>query len=261
MSLNKSNIDWCTHTWNPATGCSKVSAGCKNCYAEAFHTKQFNIGQRGGNVPECYRTPFNEIKCWPDRLKLPGGQRKVIFVNSMGDLFHPDVPDEFIYDVFIAMSLRPEHTYIILTKRAQRMKSFMPIVQCEIPNLWLGVSVEDQATADERIPLLLETPAAKRLVSIEPLIGKTEIDIEFGQGVGDLAVRNLDLVIAGCESGTNRRPAPHDWFRSLRDECAEEATPFYLKQMAANPDGTGAILHDHKLDGVVHDALPWGCGR
>jgi len=263
VSLNKTNISWCTHSWNPITGCSKISVGCKNCYAEAFHKKKHNIFLAYGTSPKCYRTPFNEIKCWPDRLKLPGGERKVIFVCNMGDLFHKDVPSTFI-SVVLEQMLYSKHTFIILTKRPERMKEHMieeakyRDIPGKFPNLWLGVSVEDQVTADERLPLLAKTPAAHRFVSVEPLL-EDIMFIDDERIIHGAPFNYMDVLIVGCESGPNRRPARHDWFRNIYDECQCGGQHFYLKQMSANPDGTGAIVGDHKLDGVTHDALPWGC--
>jgi len=257
VSLNKTNISWCTHSWNPITGCSKISVGCKDCYAEAFHKKKHNIFLAYGTSPKCYRTPFNEIQFHPDRMSIPSGKPKVIFVCSMGDLFHKYVKDEWIFRILCHITQFQEHTFVILTKRPARMRRFFT-QYCSPLNLWLGVSVEDQATADERLPLLAKTPAAHRFVSVEPLL-EDIMFIDDERIIHGAPFNYMDVLIVGCESGPNRRPARHDWFRNIYDECQCGGQHFYLKQMSANPDGTGAIVGDHKLDGVTHDALPWGC--
>lgn len=234
MSQN-STIEWTQKTWNPVTGCSKVSQGCKNCYAEVL-AKRFWKDRK-----------FTDVQCHPDRLEQPLHWRKpaTVFVNSMSDLFHEDVPFEFITRVFATMihTNHPgstKHTFQILTKRPARALEFYdkyfrnsPI----IPNVWLGVSVEDQKTADERIPLLLQIPAAVRFLSCEPLLGEIDLFKEFDNGKYDKEydfwIKPLHLinwVICGGESGHGARPMHPDCARKLRDDCKAAGVPFFFKQ-------------------------------
>ena len=257
--MQKSNIEWCDSVWNPVTGCSKVSAGCKNCYAETY-AKRF-WGERKFTDVRRYESKLDE----PLRWKRP----KRIFVNSMSDLFHEDVPSKFIADVFNTMACatrecrhnnikycteecwtgRP-HTFLILTKRPERMLRFinediheiignwpgdyaintaMDAGAWPLPNVWLGVSVEDQKTADERIPLLLQTPAAVRFLSAEPLL--SEIDLNINSTPASVRwINGLDWVICGGESGKSARPMHPGWIRSLRDQCKQANVPFFFKQ-------------------------------
>lgn len=259
--MAKTTIEWATDVWNPVTGCSKVSEGCRNCYAEGI-AKRF-WGNR----------PFTEVRCHEDRLTEPLHWRKPrrVFVNSMSDLFHPDVPELFVLRVFAVMAMAPQHTFMILTKRPERMKEILasPTVQNDVwlmtekglddcapvwplPNVWLGVSTENQQTADERIPLLLQTPAAVRFVSVEPMLGEvylTNIQVSSGEYENALDLEEwedlrdseevrssrmkgntLDWVICGGESGPHARPMHPDWPRKLRDQCKEAGTPFMFKQ-------------------------------
>jgi len=197
MSDN-TKIQWADASWNPITGCTKISAGCKYCYASELHDRRHRAVLNGAKLPGQYAKPFNQIQLHPDRLEMPLHWRKPrrIFVNSTSDLFHPDVPDYFIGMVFAVAALTPHHTYMILTKRPDRMVKIFerssgefwgtvrvnlllkgyPLSDDEraifpLPNVWLGVSAEDQQMAYDRIPLLLQTPAAVRFVSCEPLLG------------------------------------------------------------------------------------------
>ncbi len=229
---DKSKIEWTDATWNPVTGCSKVSEGCRNCYAERLAPR---IGQ-----------DFSEIILHHDRLDQPLRWRKPhrIFVNSMSDLFHDDVPTAFLMQVVLTMSRSPQHTYIILTKRTNRMYGFLSNMTKPLPNVYLGVSVENQKTADERIPLLLRTPAAIRFISAEPLLGplniqqylwpqrissREEHDREHESGLF-CDERSLDWVIVGGESGPGARPMHPDWARSIRNQCQSAGAPFFFKQ-------------------------------
>jgi protein gp37 len=215
---DKSKIEWTDATWNPVTGCTKVSAGCKNCYAERT-MKRFQPDRS-----------FTDVQLHPERLEQPlhWSRPRSVFVNSMSDLFHPDVPFEFVDKVFQQMYAAYWHMYQILTKRPERMLEFHRTVGAYLPNVWLGVSCEDQKTADERIPLLLDMPAALRFVSCEPLLGS--IDLRryiYPHGIG--------WVIVGGESGPHERPTHPDWVRSLRDQCvtampAGGPVPFFFKQ-------------------------------
>lgn len=250
MSAN-SSIQWTDATWNVVTGCTKVSPGCTNCYIAS--TPPFRIAGRKfvkGKIP----LEFHE-----DRLELPLHWRKprLVFVNSLSDLFHEDVPDEFIDRVFTVMALCPQHTFQVLTKRAERMLRYCSGASDGqlgvgiLPNVWLGVSVEDQKRADERIPHLLQTPAAVRFLSCEPLLGPIDYLASWLVGCDDrhlrprsesdrLAkrdqhLRSIDWVIAGGESGRGARPCDLAWIRSLRDQCRAAAVPWFLKQIGAKP--------------------------
>ena len=228
-----SKIEWTDSTWNPVTGCTRVSEGCRNCYAE-------RVLPRTGQS-------FDKVVCHPDRLNVPLHWKKPrrIFVNSLSDLFHEDVPDEFIAKIFLTMLSAKQHTFQILTKRPRRMldllekpSSAFPLAMMvgdTLPNVWLGVSCEDQRTADERIPLLLQTPAAVRFISAEPLLGP--IDLSHIGGKSAVAYRmvakeprRLNWVIVGGESGPGARPMHPDWARSLRDQCQAAGVPFFFKQ-------------------------------
>lgn len=214
-----SKIEWTDYTWNPVTGCQKVSQGCKNCYAETM-AKRFWKDR-----------DFGDVVCHYDRLDQPVRLRKPrrIFVNSMSDLFHEKVSFAFIVRVFEIMAATPQHTYQILTKRPERMEEFVnrwwSYVDDTLKNVWLGVSIEDQASGSKRIPSLLRTNAAVRFVSYEPALGPVDLWGCDG-GVFD----NLDWIIAGGESGRNAR-APHpQWFRDIRDECKLSGIKFFFKQ-------------------------------
>ena len=265
-------IEWTDETWNPVTGCSKVSEGCRHCYAE-------RVSHRFGWTESSWtaRNVVQNVQLHPERLSQPLQWRKPrrIFVNSMSDLFHEQVTDEFIAAVFAVMAEANWHTFQILTKRPQRMLEVVNSLAFDfdgavfnghrvtwpLPNVWLGVSVENQRAADERIPLLLQTPAAVRFLSCEPLLGPVDLtaipaidgmntsvlapecwgdcacDKAFGfdkgckrhGGDGQLT-RRIDWVIAGGESGPSARPMHPDWARSLRDQCQETAVPFLFKQ-------------------------------
>lgn len=296
-----SKIDWLTtinpdgtvshgKVWNPTTGCTKVSAGCKNCYAERIY-ERFHPGQK-----------FSTVHCIPGRLGDPLHWRKPqrVFVDSMSDLFHEDVPDEFIDHVFARIEVTKKHTYMILTKRPARMLDYMTLWSGKhrdpytppgsglylsghffpMSNVWLGVSVEDQPTADQRIPLLLQTPAAQRFVSYEPALGSLELDFWLKvckywknedtlpqvpwhppypkywyqpQGLVLASWKQpIDWVICGCESGPGARPMNLEWARSVKDQCQAANVPFFFKQ-AMN---SGKLVHMPELDGKVWDEYP-----
>jgi protein gp37 len=278
-----SNIEWTDSTWNPVRGCSKVSAGCQNCYAMAVAARFSGKGlpYEGlaiitGSGPQW----TNKVVCVEDRLLVPLQWRKPrrIFVNSMSDLFHKDIPDEFIWKVFAVMASagRNGHTFQILTKRPERMREMLRDpkalhnIVCEaegiasengwchmgeddftypLPNVWIGVSVEDQKTADERIPHLLNTPAAVRFLSCEPLLGpvdlqltKLEYDPVQHLGGNVMIPQRKDLlhwIIAGGESGLGARAIHPDWVRSLRDQCRAYGTTFHFKQWGSHEIVTG----------------------
>ncbi|GAA4522441.1 phage Gp37/Gp68 family protein [Actinoallomurus oryzae] len=275
-----STIEWTDATWNPVTGCTKLSPGCDHCYAETF-------AERWRGTPGHHFENGFDVTLRPERLDQPLKWKKPrrVFVNSMSDLFHDAVPDAFIVAVFTRMWWSPQHTFQILTKRHGRMRSLMPRIEPRLremerdldlldaptplhwplPNVWLGVSVENQHWADLRIPALLQTPAAVRFISAEPLLGPLDlsrwlrpvpdcgyVDAQDGTCAhpaahtpechrwADCPVREaedawsgIDWVIAGGESGPGARPMHPDWVRSLRDQCEAIGEPFFFKQWGA----------------------------
>lgn len=246
---DKSRIEWTDATWNPVTGCTKVSDGCKHCYAERTWARL----SAPRAVPNRYTgRKFTDVQCHMDVLTQPLRWQKPrrIFVNSMSDLFHPSVSPQVIADVFGIMAACPQHTFQVLTKRPEimrltlRYRPFREAVEdCmalytdaplvwPLPNVWIGVSVEDQATADERIPLLLDTPAATRWVSCEPLLGPVDLRpyLDWSYAHADMSRPDLNWVVVGGESGPKARPMRPDWVRSLRDQCAAAEKPFLFKQ-------------------------------
>lgn len=241
--MSKTKIDWADMVWNPVTGCTKISEGCQNCYAERM-TKRLQL-----MAPKKYSQGFS-VKCHPEALQEPLKVKKPqrIFVCSMSDLFHDDVPADFILQVIAVAAKARQHTFIILTKRpARALQLFhnwglipddfhgMPPSGEEFPkNIWFGVTAENQARADERIPILLQIPATVRFVSIEPML--SEIDLQYlcfngADGFGSLP--GLDWVICGGETGPGARPMHPDWVRFLRDQCEASSVPFFFKQWGA----------------------------
>ena len=216
-------IEWTDETWNPTTGCTKVSPGCANCYAEDV-AKRFWKGR-----------PFEDVRFHDDRLFQPLHWRKPrrVFVNSMSDLFHEDLKTYQISDIFDVMMRAPQHTFQVLTKRPNRMRTYMrehPAFQ--LPNVWLGVSVENQAMADERIPILLDTPAAVRFLSVEPLLDKVDLTA-YLKGHGDFQRSPIDWVIVGGESGRRARPCNIGWIKRLVVQCDYYTVPCFVKQLGA----------------------------
>ena len=226
-------IEWTDATWNPTSGCTPVSEGCDHCYAKRIYERFHGKGS------------FEKVELHPDRLDAPLHWRKArtVFVNSMSDLFHDGVPGVFIGAVWATMADTPQHTYQILTKRPGRMASVLRTYakwcapsNAVLPNAWLGVSVENQKWADVRIPKLLETPAAVRFLSCEPLLGPVDLSawldrMEFERDNGEAAIYrpSLGWVIVGGESGPGARPMHPDWVRSLRDQCVAAGVPFFFK--------------------------------
>lgn len=320
----KSRIEWTDATWNPVTGCSKVSPGCQHCYAE-----RLSLRQGWSHHPWTASHAEENVVVHPDRLLQPmrWPRPRSIFVNSMSDLFHDQVPTMFLDQVFAVMafcydvsvvtldnvvaSCRPRHRFQVLTKRPQRQRDYLsdlaalaqrpaseqfassfaaasravsqaaghPIwpnapfhtlrwIRDGFPGLWVGVSVEDQRRADERIPLLLQTPAPIRFLSCEPLLGPVDLsafqpfsaecfcqDSPSGcrprQAVG-CPVTGVDWVITGAESGPQARPMDDDWVRTLRDQCTAAGVPFFFKQRVEH----GRKLSEPVLDGRVWSEMP-----
>jgi protein gp37 len=265
-----SSIEWTDATWNPVTGCTKVTPGCDNCYAETF-------AERWRGTPGHYFENGFDVTLRPGKLNQPLRWRKArrVFVNSMSDLFHEKVPDSYIVEVFAVMALTPQHTYQLLTKRHGRMRSLLNQPEFwyqvgrkarhlgyeydsaanyfadgrniydtavweglrHLDNVWLGVSVEDQKRADLRIPALLDTPAAMRFLSCEPLLGPVDLtEVAPGlryanRGFTALAgTPRIDWVIVGGESGPGARPMDPAWARSLREQCVTAGVSFFFKQ-------------------------------
>jgi protein gp37 len=229
-----SKIEWTEKTWNPVTGCNKVSQGCKNCYAEVMHRRLMHI------VPEKYSKPFLQgIEVHESELNFPLTLKKptIIFVNSMSDLFHKDVPFEFIQKVFTIMWRCPHHIFQIVTKRPEIAIEFFSWLHAPwqtsfdhfLPNVWIGVSCEDQDTADKRVPYLLKIPAAIRFLSCEPLLGPIELE-KRGWLTGIGYKSKIDWVIVGGESGRKARPMHPNWLRSLFNQCRMNSVAFFFKQ-------------------------------
>ena len=333
----KTTIEWCSAVWNPTTGCTRVSEGCTNCYAFALHDKRFKANvdrarshgflgpwlidddgpittssrERGDPMPfpKQYDLPFSRVQLLPDRLDDPLRHRKPerYFVDSMADLFHEDVPDEYLDQVFAAMMLAKRHTFLVLTKRPERMRDYMlarptgPLIGKEWyrsriryvdgeslgmsisgvnayswppANVWLGTSVEDQASADERIPHLLATPAAVRFLSCEPLLGPVDLTGGWSDYLGanpsrqawttesghandrschddqhnncpvpvQVPTRRVNWVIIGGESGARARPMDLAWLTSLVESSMAAGVPVFVKQdSGARPGRQGRI--------------------
>ena len=241
--MAKSKIEWTERTLNPLAGCAIVSAGCTHCYAMRMAHRLEAMGQAkykgltkvvNGNVVWTGKINLDE-----NALQEPMRRRKptMYFVDSMSDLFHENVPAPFILDVFTAMANTPQHTYQVLTKRPKRMSELMPSILEELDNLridhiWLGVSVENQTTADERIPLLLKTPAAVRFLSCEPLLSDIDLNLYLWRGNAQSLVPDdrLNWIICGGESGPGARPMNPCWARNLRDQATAAGVPFFFKQ-------------------------------
>jgi protein gp37 len=250
---DKSSIEWTEATWNPTTGCDRTSPGCDHCYALTMARRLKAMGnpkyQNDGDVATS--GPGFGITTHPDQLALPHSWKipRTIFVNSMSDLFHPEVPDSFIADVFKVMADTPRHTYQVLTKRAQRLAKIASQLPWP-PNVWMGVSVEsDHYTF--RAHHLRKVPAKVRFISAEPLLGP----------LPSLDLTGIDWLIAGGESGPGARPMHPDWVRDLRDRCVQSDVAFFFKQWGAwapNRD-RGAVpvsLEGEFVDGAPLLAVP-----
>jgi protein gp37 len=272
---DRTKIEWTDATWNPIRGCTRVSEGCRNCYAEVMAGRFSDPGQWGHGLAQRVALPGGGTDHrWTGKVELVDAALDLplrwytprrIFVNSTSDLFHEKVPDEWIDSVFCVMGAATRHTFQVLTKRPERMRDYLTRRRCNFavkapigggmvdwhpfnkelavpPNVWLGTSIEDQATADERWPHLLATPAAVRFLSAEPLLGPLSIAHAYTTDAalavlfaklerGDVDPRgNLHWVICGGESGPGARPMHPDWARSLRDQCQAAGVPFFFKQ-------------------------------
>ena len=230
-----SSIEWTEVTWNPVTGCTKLSAGCKHCYAERLARRLQAMGNRR------YSNGF-QITLHEDLIDAPRQWRapRVVFVNSMSDLFHQDIPTEFIRRVFLTMNECPQHTFQVLTKRSDRVRELAPALEWT-PNIWMGVSVEN-ASMHHRIHHLLEVPATVRFLSCEPLIGPA----------GVLPLDGIHWVIVGGESGPAARPMEESWVHSIKNQCREAGVAFFFKQWG----GVHKHRHGRELDNQTYDEMP-----
>jgi len=230
-----SAIEWTNATWNPVTGCDKVSPGCAHCYAETF-------AERFRGVPgHPYEQGF-DLRFWPERLDLPLRWRapRMIFVNSMSDLFHERIPLDYIARVFETMERSTQHTFQVLTKRHERLAEIAPLLPWP-ENVWIGVSIENKRWV-RRADLLREVPAAVRFISAEPLLGALD----------GLDLTGIDWLIAGGESGVGHRAVRAEWIRDLRDRCAAESVAFFFKQWGGHRAKSGGRL----LDGREWSEMP-----
>ena len=240
---NNSSIEWTEATWNPTTGCDRISAGCDNCYALTLSKRLKAMGNAKYQLDGDPRTsgPGFGLALHPDAVNLPRTWRdpRVIFVNSMSDLFHARVPDEFIREVFEVMAETPRHTYQVLTKRPKRLARLADSLVWP-DNIWMGVSVENQAT-EWRLDELRNVPAAVRFVSAEPLLERIRPNLA-----------GMDWVIVGGESGPKHRKIDPDWVRALRDQCLVDQVSFFFKQWG----GTRPKAGGRTLDGLTWDQMP-----
>ncbi|GAB6125051.1 phage Gp37/Gp68 family protein [Humidesulfovibrio idahonensis] len=264
---------WWTKSWNPVIGCTKCSPACDNCYAERLHTQRHQALLAGKKMPDCYRRPF-DMPCFVTaRINEPLHWRKPqrIFVGNMGDLFHENFAFEWLDFIFGTMAACQQHTFMLLTKRPERMAAYIQDLSGRygpvwphpltgkrkpcfpLPNVWLGTTIWDQASADRAVPILLSTPAAKRFVSVEPMLGPVSLAKAYRYLGGDWLYPlqpqsarekiqadgppsdpqgwpSLDWVICGGETGPGARPMHPDWPCKLRDDCEAAGVPFFFKQ-------------------------------
>lgn len=233
--MSQSSIEWTEMTWNPTTGCTKISAGCKHCYAETMTKRLVAMG-----VPK-YAAGF-KVATHEEELTRPYAWKapRTVFVNSMSDLFHPDVPLPFIQRVFEVMNDCSRHTFQVLTKRGNRLAQDSHALQWSA-NVWMGVSVENQKVAD-RIDCLRHTPAQVRFLSLEPLLGP----------LPNLNLEGIHWVIVGGESGPGARPMKEAWVLDIQQQCAQAGVAFFFKQWGGpNKKATGRLLQ-----GQLYDEMP-----
>ncbi len=233
--MAQSSIEWTEMTWNPTTGCDKISQGCKYCYAEVMSKRLQAMGI------EKYKDNF-KVRIHPASLQIPYTWKKpkVVFVNSMSDLFHKDVPLSFIQDVFKVMRENPQHVFQILTKRAERLYELDKELKWQ-HNIWMGVSVEDLSVID-RIEFLRSTNAKVKFLSLEPLLGP----------LPNLNLEKIDWVIVGGESGRKARPMKEEWVLNIKDQCTNSNTAFFFKQWG----GSNKKKAGRELEGKVWDGMP-----
>jgi len=233
--MAQSSIEWTEMTWNPTTGCDKISAGCKYCYAEVMTRRLMAMGI------EKYKDGF-AIRTHDDALDIPYSWKKpkIVFVNSMSDLFHPGVPLEFIKRVFEVMNKTPQHTYQVLTKRAERLYEIHHHLTWT-DNIWMGVSVENEKVTD-RIDFLRETDAKVKFLSCEPLIGELK----------NLNLTNINWVIVGGESGRKARPIKEEWVLDIQQQCTQAGVAFFFKQWG----GTNKKKAGRELKGQTYSEMP-----
>lgn len=233
--MAKSSIEWTEMTWNPTTGCSKISQGCKFCYAESMSKRLQSMGV------EKYKYNF-EVRIHRSELSTPykWKKSKIVFVNSMSDLFHEDVPLSFIQDVFQVMRDNPQHVFQVLTKRAERLLELNDKLKWT-HNIWMGVSVEDEKVR-HRIDLLSKIDAKTKFLSLEPLIG----------ALSNINLSKIDWVIVGGESGKNPRPINPDWVLDIQDQCKQQDVAFFFKQWG----GKNKKKSGRELNGKIYDEMP-----
>jgi protein gp37 len=241
---SKSTIEWTEVTWNPTTGCDRVSTGCDNCYALTLAKRLKAMGAEKYQNDGDSRTsgPGFGVTVHPQALSAPLSWRqpRLVFVNSMSDLFHARVPLDFVREVFAVMAATPQHTYQVLTKRAARLRKVAD--QLDWPdNLWMGVSVENSDALD-RVDDLRGVPAAVRFLSCEPLLGPLD----------DINLDGIDWVIAGGESGSGHRPLDPEWVIDLRNACQSAQVPFFFKQWGGRTPKAGG----RTLEGLIWDEMP-----
>jgi protein gp37 len=232
-----SKIEWTEMTWNPVTGCTKISSGCRNCYAEIMSRRLKAMGQ------EKYQNGF-KLTLHPETLNEPytWKKSKVVFVNSMSDLFHQNVPIDFIQRVFEVMNDNPQHLFQVLTKRAERLRHLNEQEHLNwAHNIWIGVSVEDSNNIN-RIDLLRQTRARVKFLSCEPLIGP----------LPDMNLEGIDWVIVGGESGPHARPMESNWVIDIMEQCERAGVKFFFKQWG----GTNKKKTGRKLQGKIYDEMP-----
>ncbi len=233
--MNNTKIEWTESTWNPTTGCTKISAGCKNCYAEKMAKRLKTMGQKK------YLNGF-DVRIHPDVIDEPCFWKKprMVFVNSMSDLFHDKIPISFIKKVFKVMNQNPAHTFQVLTKRAENLAKYAEMLSFS-SNIWMGVTVEDQDNVN-RINYLKLIPAYVKFVSIEPLIGS----------IDEISLTGIDWVIVGGESGPGARPMKKEWVQKIRDDCKVNSIPFFFKQWG----GVNKKKNGRTLDGKIWNEMP-----
>lgn len=233
--MKTTKIEWTEATWNPTSGCTKISSGCKNCYAERMSKRLQAMGV------EKYKDGF-ELRMHPDVLNEPYSWRnpRTVFVNSMSDLFHEDMPFEYIEKVFKVMNDNPIHTFQVLTKRAEILSQYADRLNWT-KNIWMGVTVENQDNIS-RVDFLGRVKANVRFLSIEPLLSRIE----------NLNLENIDWVIVGGESGPGARRMDESWVIEIKEQCVNQSTPFFFKQWG----GTNKKKNGRLLEGQIWDEMP-----